>query len=245
MAEEPKLTSWWQTLPGILTATAGIITALTGLLVVLYQAGLFQPGGKDANHSYTASPATEAGSQADTKTAPLRQSNSQPTGAGQVPVATGQNLAGKAAAPSPAKRINLFAPENGVQLLVASNDYWKNAIDGKEDNAQIYNSTGKEAVFGFQDDQAATFDTFTMLIGETSDYNVKDFELLAGNDTPTGTFESIGKFQTQNVKLFKTPYQEFEFPPVTAKYLKVKLLSTYSGVAHPAVWEYQLFGSLK
>lgn len=41
---EPKTSpfagGWWQTLPGLLTATAGILTALSGLLVVLHQLGL-------------------------------------------------------------------------------------------------------------------------------------------------------------------------------------------------------------
>jgi hypothetical protein len=63
--------------------------------------------------------------------------------------------------------------------------------------------------------------------------NVKEFELLQGNESPTGFFQSIGKFQTQNVKLFENPYQEFKFSPVTAKYLKVKILSTYG---LPGVW---------
>lgn len=40
MAEEPKSQSWWQTIPGILTATAGIIAAATGLVVALNQAGI-------------------------------------------------------------------------------------------------------------------------------------------------------------------------------------------------------------
>lgn len=34
--------SWWQTLPGLLTAGAAIITAITGLLVAVNQAGLFR-----------------------------------------------------------------------------------------------------------------------------------------------------------------------------------------------------------
>lgn len=42
MNEEPKSKGWWQTVPGILTATAGIITAVTGLIVALHQAGLFE-----------------------------------------------------------------------------------------------------------------------------------------------------------------------------------------------------------
>jgi hypothetical protein len=35
-----KTQSWWQTFPGMLTAVAALITALTGLLVALHQAGL-------------------------------------------------------------------------------------------------------------------------------------------------------------------------------------------------------------
>jgi hypothetical protein len=66
---------------------------------------------------------------------------------------------------------------------------------------------------------------------------------LAGDESPSGPFHSIGKFETQNVKLLKTPYQEFEFPHVTAKYLKVRVLSTY-GWAWPVVYQIQLFGVL-
>ena len=41
MAEGQNPLGWWQTLPGILTATATIITAVTGLIVALNQMGLF------------------------------------------------------------------------------------------------------------------------------------------------------------------------------------------------------------
>ena len=37
MPEEAKAQSWWQTLPGILTASAGIITAITGLILAVNQ----------------------------------------------------------------------------------------------------------------------------------------------------------------------------------------------------------------
>ncbi|MBL8190197.1 MAG: hypothetical protein JNK38_19430 [Acidobacteria bacterium] len=39
--EPAKSQSWWQTLPGILTAVAAIITATTGLIVALNNAGVF------------------------------------------------------------------------------------------------------------------------------------------------------------------------------------------------------------
>ncbi len=41
MAEESKSKEWWQTLPAILAAVAAIITAISGLVVVLYQSGNF------------------------------------------------------------------------------------------------------------------------------------------------------------------------------------------------------------
>lgn len=40
MSESPKPASWWQTLPGILTALAAIITALSGFVALLFQHGV-------------------------------------------------------------------------------------------------------------------------------------------------------------------------------------------------------------
>jgi len=42
MGEKPESTGWWQTLPGILTATAGILTAIGGLIVAFHQAGFLR-----------------------------------------------------------------------------------------------------------------------------------------------------------------------------------------------------------
>jgi len=52
MTEERKPQSWWQTVPGALTAAAGTITAVTGLIVALNQSGLF--GGKEEAHKESA-----------------------------------------------------------------------------------------------------------------------------------------------------------------------------------------------
>jgi hypothetical protein len=48
MDEKPKSTGWWQTLPGILTATAAILTAIGGLIVAFHQAGFFDRAGQKA-----------------------------------------------------------------------------------------------------------------------------------------------------------------------------------------------------
>jgi len=143
-------------------------------------------------------------------------------------------------APPQRKGINLLAPDNGGQLLLVPSDHWLETIDGKENSFWI----GGEAVYAFKDERPATFDTFTVLIPGTQNYNLKEFELLAGNESPTGRFEPIGKFQTQNIKFVKRPYQEFKFPPVRARYLKVKILSSHGGTPEALAYEVQLFGTL-
>jgi len=82
-----------------------------------------------------------------------------------------------------------------------------------------------------------------LILGSES-WNLKEFELLAGNDSPTGKFESIGKFQTENVRFFKDPYQEFKFPPVKARYLKVRVISSH-GFSSVGAYEFQLLGALE
>ena len=120
--------------------------------------------------------------------------------------------------------MNVLSAENGGHVVVATNDQWSYAIDGDEKNWQYIDIgvVGSWAVYGFKNDKPATFDTFKVLILGTESWNLKEFELLAGNDSATGKFESIGKFQTQNIRFFKEPYQEFKFPPVKARYLKVR-----------------------
>lgn len=40
MAEEAASRSWWQSLPGIITATGGMLTAISALVLALHQAGI-------------------------------------------------------------------------------------------------------------------------------------------------------------------------------------------------------------
>jgi len=42
MAADDKQTSWWQTVPGVITAVATLLGALTGLVIALNQAGLLR-----------------------------------------------------------------------------------------------------------------------------------------------------------------------------------------------------------
>jgi hypothetical protein len=238
---------WWKTMPGIMAATGGVITVVTGLVVVLHQSGFFDGKEKqlpqNQNHFQAQTPTGRASNERVERPAqagsPVPSSpamrKSESASGPPVPATVSEPL-------SRSKRVNLLAPENGGHLVTASSDAWQATIDGREDFSQISYGTGTEAVYAFKDERQATFDLFTILIVESWHSNVKEFELLAGNDSPTGAFESIGRFQTQNMKLFKTPYQEFKFAPVKARYLKMKLISAYG--PHPSVLEFQLFGNL-
>ena len=110
-----------------------------------------------------------------------------------------------AAAQDPAG-IDLLSLANGGQLLAAPNDEWMKLNDGAADRATTYAGAG---VWGFKDGKPATFDMFEVLIPGSDQYNLKDFELLVGDEGPTGTFRSIGKFSTQNLKMMQSPYQRF------------------------------------
>jgi hypothetical protein len=54
--------SWWQTLPGVLTAIAGTLTAVTGLIVAISQSGPLFKREPTGTASVSASPTTTKGS---------------------------------------------------------------------------------------------------------------------------------------------------------------------------------------
>ena len=68
--KESDSKSWWQTLPGLLTAAAAIITALTGLLVAVHQAGLLGRGSQAPTQTQSKpQPAAESPRPIDTQSA--------------------------------------------------------------------------------------------------------------------------------------------------------------------------------
>jgi TIR domain-containing protein len=141
-------------------------------------------------------------------------------------------------------RMNLLSSANGGHLMAAPDDSWRYAIDDNVDTWQYVQAGNGDGVYAFKDEQAATFDTFVMLIPDTSGLNIKDFELLAGNDTPLGTFHSIGQFQTKNIRLYPSPWQEFKFEAVRARYFKLHVISAWDAgwKTSPKVNEWQLLG---
>lgn len=79
MSEE-KPNSWWGTLPGLMTAAAAVITALTGLLIGLGQLGVFDAGRSGSvSGPPTAVGPSQPGAATQTGNSP-RNGNSQQSG---------------------------------------------------------------------------------------------------------------------------------------------------------------------
>ena len=130
-------------------------------------------------------------------------------------------------------------------MLLATSDAWLKTVDGRDDLEVLGGHHPEEAVFSFKDNRIAAFNTFKVLIGQTSASNLREFELLIANDSPTGPFKSIGRFLTQNTTLLADPYQQFKFAPTTSRYLKVRLISNHNGYDSAfEVREFQLLGKL-
>ena len=141
------------------------------------------------------------------------------------------------------KEINLLAADQGGQALVVPNDEWFKPISGKEgEGASV--GVGQEAVYAFKDEKPAKFSKFSTLITAASDSNAKQIELLVANDSPTGTFRSVGILNVYNAKLVKSPYQELSFDETAAKYVKIKLLAAYGCCGGIWLGQVRLLGTL-
>jgi hypothetical protein len=150
------------------------------------------------------------------------------SGASTTPVATKPNTVATDRNPAPAPtEVNLLSPEQGGQAIVVPSSEWLKAISGKDGEWANGANPGQEAVYAFKDERPATFWKFAILVTGADNHLPKDIELLVADDSPTGTFRSIGKITVTNALKVKTPYQESPLPETTAKYVKIKILSIY------------------
>ncbi len=159
---------------------------------------------------------------------------------------TGEAQAAATPGPKPGQT-NLLNKANGGTLIAAPFAQWEGVISRPDDyvapNEVAYtHSLPSEAIFGFRNDAAATFDKFAVLVPQSYGRNARTIELLAGDD-PGGEFRSLGRFQTQNIRFAASPYQEFALPETTAKYLKVRIVDTH-GDKPLYLYPMKLFGRI-
>lgn len=138
------------------------------------------------------------------------------------------------------QRINLLNITNGASLVKASDGDMEQLIHHFNAFSGAFPC---EAVFAFGNGAPATFDQFQVYVKETNGYNARHFELSVA-DAPAGPFKVVKSFETENAFL-AGGFQEFSFPPVTARYLKLKLLDTHGGTNFGWVGDIRLMGILK
>ena len=144
------------------------------------------------------------------------------------------------------KRINLLSPKNGGEPLILSNPGWKIITNDNDKDIRLFVGSGK-ATYGFLDERTATFDMFKLLIIREDGFNIKKIKLSYSNDSPESKdFTLIGTFDTYNGLLTRTPFQEFTFDPVKAKYFRFEPLEIHRGgkIGNIRLGEIQLMGAL-
>lgn len=95
------------------------------------------------------------------------------------------------------------------------NRRWESAACGTATNAVVF-PVGETAVFAFKERQPAAFSSFTV-----DARNVKAFELLVSNESPTRGFHSLGQFQVAE------GIATVSFPAVTSTFVKVTMASPH------------------
>ncbi|MEW6665952.1 MAG: VWA domain-containing protein [Thermodesulfobacteriota bacterium] len=147
----------------------------------------------------------------------------------------------QAEGPAKAKGENILLQSNGGMLLFSPNDEWAKLNDGKPDRATTRSGEG---VWAFRREKPATFEAVGILLPSRNEYNLKDFEVLVGDQGPTGAFRSVGSFTTKNTKMMPDGWQLFTFPKVQAKYIKFVFKSDHGGgyIAFP---ELAVFGKVE
>lgn len=142
---------------------------------------------------------------------------------------------------------NLLAAENGGQLIAATETTYQYLIDGTDDSAGYAAKLplGSEGIFGFEGGKTAVLKSVAIPIFEASPENVKTVEIWTSITSPTDGFTKAGGFETTNLVFAGDPYQEYKFEqPVTAKYLKVKVLESH-GASQVKFAELQAMGALE
>lgn len=207
---EPTKTSWWHSTPVVMSAIAGLLTAVTGLVVGLHQAGMIGGDASERSTTTTAAPAATP-SAAPSDASPL--SLSAPVAPATVAPSSGPPLTG------PPGR-NLFSPEYGGRLVAAPTKAWASANDGVLAHGTVITFLDAFAVFGFQDDRPATFDRFGILVPE-ADESPATIEIAAG-DSLTGPFRPLAKVQILNLYVAANDgWQYFDLPKTTARYVRI------------------------
>jgi hypothetical protein len=226
---------WWETPAGLGVAIAALLLASSVFLAVAKYVGLIGSSPAVADVSQAATRGETLAETVKPEPGTPAAQLDQPVGTSPIPAPSSQTETGN---------INLLDPEQGATLLIASEENWRSLI-GKQPTYTIISTHGF-AVFGFKNGQAASFNKFGVYVESADSSNVKELALYHGNEAETGPFQKIGQFTVPNYRNMRSPFHEFEFDPVTARYVKVEVVSWQGGDwPNGNVGTIQLYGQLQ
>ena len=125
------------------------------------------------------------------------------------------------------QRLNLIHAKNGGRLISSTNKVFEYLLNENP----TWASPNEEAVFGFGNDGTAIFDEVGFEVTATEDINIKNADLYSAT-SPRGPFKLIKRVTVENMYLAETPFQMFKFAPVSAKYIKIKVIDGYGNYMH-------------
>ncbi len=141
------------------------------------------------------------------------------------------------------KYLDLLAPENGPEAAIVSNAKIEALADGELKPQTV--SKYEWAIYNFNEERTATIDRVDFYIPNRNSSHPVDFEILVSMEMTEDSFTSVGVFKPLNALNKKTPFQEFTFEPVKAKYVKV-IIGDQHGVWDSAViYEMKVWGRLR
>ena len=122
---------------------------------------------------------------------------------------------------------NLIGRDNGGSIAKAIGDGWGGVIDGREAFAGPFPLSAKpQAVFALAGGKRRVTGV-SVYIPQASRHNLREFEVLAGNDGPEGEFRSLGTFEVQNLRYFHDPMQYFALKPTLASHIWILPVSSH------------------
>jgi hypothetical protein len=125
------------------------------------------------------------------------------------------------------ERINVLLPENGAQLIAASEEGWRPVLESQEPTCRII-SGATFALIALRNQQGARIDTLAVHVDAQNSYNLKQLELL-GADTESGPFRRLAQFEIPNYRNMRAPFHEIKFEAANVKFVKLHVAGFQHG----------------
>jgi hypothetical protein len=147
-----------------------------------------------------------------------------PAAADNAPIAASQEPAAK---PVANERANLLDPEQGAQIVAASEEGWRTILEAQKPTCTNISSQ-TFAVVSLRKEQPTPIDTLAVHVGAQASYNLKTLALFTA-DAERGPFNKIGEFEIPNYINMRAPFHEFKFAAVSTRFAKLLVVNFYHG----------------